>query len=49
MIFCRCFRKIQPTEKIIDETKQNNINNDKKKQIIQMILFVNKNTIIPTN
>jgi len=45
MIFCRCFRKIQPTEKIIDDTKKNK----KKKEIIEMILFVNKNTIIPTN
>ena len=54
MIFCRCFRKIQSTEKIIDYTTQNNIkqkniNNDRKKEIIKMILFVNKNTIIPTN
>jgi hypothetical protein len=49
MIFCGCFRKMQPNEKIIDETIQNDRKNDRKKQIIKMILFVNKNTVIPTN
>jgi len=45
MIFCRCYQKKKTNKKIIDNTKKNK----KKKEIIEMILFVNKNTIIPTN
>jgi len=45
MTFCGCFRKIHPNEKPVDET----IQHDRRKQIIKMILFVNKNNDMPTS
>jgi len=49
MIFCRCFRKkreeiIQPVQNV-----QNiqNIQQDKKKRLIKMMLFANRNTVVP--
>lgn len=45
MIFCRCFQKIQPNETKLNDT----IKYNRRNKIIKMILFINKNTIIPTN
>lgn len=46
MMFCRCFRKkreeiIQPVQNV------QNIQQDKKKRLIKMMLFANRNTVVP--